>query len=128
MAKFTYFRAVDIPIYRTYLFIAVGLTDTQLEEKLNDYVADKDYIANLVKDSHVDSGYQAMTAFCEGYNIVRFNTLPDVQDINMIAHESFHVTCSIMNHVDVTLSDDSEEAFAYLLGFIVEQFEPLLDK
>lgn len=128
MARFTYFKAIDISIYRTYLFIAVGLTDTELEEKLDKYVADKDFIAELVKDSHVDPTYQAMTAFYEGYNLVRFNTLPDAQDINIIAHESFHVTCSIMNHVDITLSDDSEEAFAYLIGFITEQFQPLLDK
>lgn len=128
MAKFTYFRAVDISIYRTYLFIAVGLTDSQLEEKLNDYVADKKHISNLVKESYVDPGYQAMTAFYDGYNIVRFNTLADVQDINIISHEAFHVTCAIMEQVGIPFIEDTEEAFAYLIGFIAEQFQPLLDK
>ncbi len=37
-----------------------------------------------------------------------------------IAHEAFHLTGKIMSHIDVEYSKNSEEAYAYLIGFIVD--------
>lgn len=123
MTTKTTFSYVEIPIYRTCFFIVVGLSDEELKVRLREYISKPKEIQALVEDSRVDDGYQAMTAFLDGYSIIRFNSHEDVKDINMISHEAFHVVCSIMRHIDMPLSEDSEEAFAYLLGFIVEQFE-----
>lgn len=38
-----------------------------------------------------------------------------------IAHECFHMTRLMMNHAGVVLSDDSEEAYAYALDYMVTQ-------
>lgn len=44
------------------------------------------------------------------------DTVPNC--MGTIAHEAFHLTCEILHKSGVKLTDDSEEAFAYLLGFI----------
>jgi len=44
-----------------------------------------------------------------------------------MAHEAFHAACSIMRHVDISLTEETEEAYAYLIGYITEQFQELFD-
>lgn len=39
-----------------------------------------------------------------------------------LAHEAFHAVKHIMDQVGVTLSDNSEEAFAYLISFFVDEW------
>jgi hypothetical protein len=123
----SYFKPISIPLYRTYTFIVINMSDEELEEKLEQFIPSKKEIKEIVKDSRVDKGYQAMTAYADGYSIVRYNHIKDIQDLNIIAHESFHVTCCIMRYVDIPLSEDSEEAFAYLLGYITEQYQELIE-
>jgi len=43
---------------------------------------------------------------------------PDA-DAEVIAHEAFHAVCYIMNHIGTILCDESEECFAYPLGYLV---------
>lgn len=38
-----------------------------------------------------------------------------------IAHEALHATHNVMDHVGVKLTDASEEAFAYYLGWLVRE-------
>lgn len=44
----------------------------------------------------------------------------DLDLINTCAHEANHVTMNLLSEVGITYSDDSEEAFAYLTGYIAE--------
>lgn len=39
---------------------------------------------------------------------------------NVAAHESFHAAAAILDYAGVTLNSNSEEAFAYLIGWINE--------
>lgn len=41
--------------------------------------------------------------------------------LNIVSHECFHVTCGILRQRGIELTESSEEAFAYLHGFIVEK-------
>ena len=41
---------------------------------------------------------------------------------NTLSHEIFHVVCNIMSKVGIVLHDDSEEAYAYLIGYITGEF------
>jgi DNA-binding transcriptional regulator YhcF (GntR family) len=52
---------------------------------------------------------------------------PDA-NINTIAHESFHVTYEILKEAGLVLSPKSEEAFAYLNGYIAEIIDNGLKK
>lgn len=42
-------------------------------------------------------------------------------DVDTLSHEAFHLTFSVMEQVGVTLSEESEEAFAYALGYYTNQ-------
>lgn len=42
---------------------------------------------------------------------------------DVLAHESFHITCSVMRQVGNTLTKASEESFAYLLGWLVNSIK-----
>lgn len=119
------FKPVSIPIYRSTTFIAINLSDEQLKENLEKHIDSKKTVKKLMKHSYLGD-HQGITIFSGGYSVVRYGSLEDAQDINIIAHESFHVACSIMRYISLDFSEDSEEAFAYLLGYITEQYQDIL--
>lgn len=41
-------------------------------------------------------------------------------DINTFAHEAFHAAVDILDSCHIKLSDDTNEAFAYLIGYFAE--------
>lgn len=50
-------------------------------------------------------------------------------DINsIIAHELFHGTCEILNNAGIKLSKETEEVYAYLLGFFINEFNKKVKK
>jgi hypothetical protein len=50
---------------------------------------------------------------------IRFGSKPT--DPGSIAHEAFHATFAILDYIGMTLTDSSEEAFAYLDDYIVRK-------
>lgn len=53
--------------------------------------------------------------------VVILNSLQDDEwNINTFAHEALHVTMAILNSCKVGYSEESEEAYAYLTGYITE--------
>lgn len=54
--------------------------------------------------------------------VVWLPSLPQsVEDMQFLSHEIFHAVCAIMTGIGVHLSDDSEEAYAYLTGYITRK-------
>lgn len=45
---------------------------------------------------------------------------------NDIVHEVFHLVCYIMKHIGCKLSDDSEEAFAYLNEYLYKKITSII--
>ena len=52
---------------------------------------------------------------------------PDA-NINVICHEAFHVTRNVLESAGLELSDSSEEAFAYLNGWVAEKIQKIIKK
>ena len=48
--------------------------------------------------------------------------------LSVVAHEAFHATTFVMEHVGITLRDESDEAFAYYLGWLVRNLVMRLTK
>ena len=42
-------------------------------------------------------------------------------DINTICHESFHITSGVLEDAGLELGGNSEEAYAYLIGWVAEK-------
>ena len=57
----------------------------------------------------------------EDCEIIVINKLyNDDGDINTFAHESFHAAVDILESCDIKLSYDTNEVFAYLIGYFTE--------
>ena len=48
--------------------------------------------------------------------------LPNLKDKGVISHELFHATLSKMKWAGIPLTDDTEEAYAYELQYLTNQF------
>lgn len=48
--------------------------------------------------------------------------LPNLKDKGVISHELFHATLSKMQWAGIPLTDDTEEAYAYELQYLTNQF------
>lgn len=48
--------------------------------------------------------------------------LSDIKDPSVVNHELFHATVDIMQYAGVSFSDSSEEAYAYQLQYLTNQF------
>lgn len=53
-----------------------------------------------------------------GQTIILFKRNPEP---SLLAHEVFHAACMILNRIGITLSDESDEAYAYLIQFITQK-------
>ena len=47
-------------------------------------------------------------------------------NINTICHESFHVTCTVLEDAGLKLCGKSEEAYAYLIGWVAAEIKKAL--
>ena len=71
------------------------------------------------------AGYTVSGAYDKQTNedceIIVINKLyNDGGDINTFAHESFHAAVDILGSCDIKLSYDTNEVFAYLIGYFTE--------
>lgn len=98
-------------------------------------------VCNAVKDRLVDSDYKVfeeddilfhMPTNCDGrtvhnieggQTIVRLRSKPnDPHGYSVVAHEIFHAVDFIMRRIGITLGSDSDEAYAYLIGYVTREF------
>lgn len=75
------------------------------------------------KDMKSDLGPNdaAFTAVNGMFCLIRFAREP-FADHDVIAHEIFHVAAHLWRYVGVRFSEDSEEAYAYLIDYLTEEF------
>ena len=50
-----------------------------------------------------------------------FIILPEDADMSIIAHECFHAVCCILRDHDIRIMNSTEEAGAYLMGFLFSE-------
>lgn len=114
---------IELPIYPITLYIYKGLTDKEFTKRLK-----RD------SDGRVTNKFiNGMCIPCEacvnnhGTNVVmRFSTKYPKNKI--IAHEIVHVVRAITDTLGLKLTEDSEEAYAYLTGYIFSLVENTNEK
>ena len=73
-----------------------------------------DYTAYTVRGAYDKSNIED----CE---IIVINKLNNTgEDVNTFAHESFHAATDILEACHIKLTDDTNEVFAYLIGYFTE--------
>lgn len=112
---------VTIPIYDTYILFCLG-TDV-------DSITKQIITKWKVTDSMVEARSEILNVFlssCRGFSTklldVNLVYIKNARDSNTVAHEIFHAVYKILTDKGIICSDNSEEAYAYLIGFVTEQF------
>lgn len=111
-----------VPIYKTAVHVIIG-TVPECKSKSISLTKDPRQ-AQVFRDAN-EEAYDGYTWETVDTGIVIW--FPNMSD-EIILHEFFHATCSIMNMVGIKLSEDSEEAYAYLHGWLYSNFIKLYKK
>lgn len=109
---------LKIPIYnfRFKLVLVDNVKDYILQNKIYDYCSAW-YKVLVIDFSESDFNYDCLVVFSE----------EGIRN-SIVAHEAFHIAVLTLKTRGVKLSDDSEEAYAYLIDYLVKILEVNLIK
>lgn len=108
-------KTIPIDLYNTFLIFVIG-EESELKTACMKYNnGDKDYEELAERITPNITGKTALLS-C-GNVVIWVNRC----DIRAIAHEVFHAVYFVMDKVGIMLTNCSDEAFAYLAGYIGEQ-------
>lgn len=95
--------------------------EEQTRKTLHKYF-DKEEIDDLLRDATFNGrGWTKYTSKFNSY-LVWFPSNPKTaEEVGFLVHELFHATYAVMCNVGINLSEDSEEVFAYTIGFLTEK-------
>jgi hypothetical protein len=116
---------IDVPIYGGWVIVSINQTDKEYMKsymKLREITEPihAEYACSLVqKDSEYTMG---RTAHYEGNVMIRiYNDLNRARDYNTLVHELLHATDFMLDYRGMKLVDGSDEAYAYLIGYLMEK-------
>ena len=103
------------------------------------FVVDKRFSFRNDESSIIDDEWSDYTAYTvrgaydkitgEDCEIIVINKLKNTgDDINTFAHESFHAAVDILEACHIKLSEDTNEVFAYLVGYFTECINKTVNK
>lgn len=103
------------------VMFSIGETDRQLKDNLERYgIADDEF------DYHNMPRYTTASTFHNNdthRTLVRMKSVPRLnKELGHLSHEIFHAVDMILRDIQVTLSSDSDEAYAYLIDYVTVQF------
>ena len=88
--------------------------------------SEQDNMADYIRDQmRTTAGVTLQSSYRPRRQFIYFAKRPDVSHgevANVVAHELLHATIHILKHANMRLNEGSEEAYTYLLGYLVEQF------
>jgi hypothetical protein len=108
---------VDCKVYPYHILVYFGKDKTPMLNKLKKTKGmDLDWV------KYLEEGEWSYGDFCsskDGVTALTMKCVPvSITDYGVLSHEVFHAVAYIMNRVGMTLSRDSEEAYAYLTEHI----------
>lgn len=109
-------KTIPIDLYNTFLILVVG-DQHELKQGLEDHNKSEQEYEELAKD--ITPYSTGKTALLSGGDVVIW--VRKSFDIKTIVHEIFHAVYFVMDKVGIMLTNCSDEAFAYLAGYIGEK-------
>lgn len=114
---------ISLPIYLTHILISIDQSEEELKEFLEE-------LGIQPKKDYGKGSVAITTSFGSWKHLIRINTKElDSYFLTLesvIAHEAFHATTFVMKACGIVFSNKSDEAFAYLLGYIVGEIHKKL--
>lgn len=107
---------IPLVIYPYDVMFSIGQSDYELENNL------KNFGLNIIDELKLPTSTKARTYQTESnQTIIR---LREEYSFGILAHEVFHAVSLILNQIGMPLEVFvSDEAYAYLIQYIIEQFE-----
>jgi hypothetical protein len=123
------FVPFEIDLFLNHMGISVNQTDDQFIESMVNagYLAEPDHELRdlIIEPFHKNPTAAALTIMYEGGGIImRFKNFDPVDPIKLgyVAHEALHATSFMLNSKNIIFNDDTEEVYAYTLGYITSLF------
>lgn len=115
---------IPVDIYKTSVIIVVGESDEVASKYFKRFYLDDEGIQGMCYDMGI--GTEARTTLSDSrLCYVRFGENPTPE---CVAHELMHVTFDILRKVGISHTWESEESYAYLLGYLVKEFYRKINK
>lgn len=117
------FDKIELHIYPFPIWLSVAQSD-------DDFIADLIENGLLVPPNFIEDSlyYAKVWTSSRGDVIFRISSYPEnYYQIGAIAHDALHCVISILHLAGLELNDGSEEAYTYLLGYIVTKITELLE-
>ena len=124
MSNKTYNKKHTIPIYDISFYVVIN-------DSVKDCIENDKFLNQI--SGMFDRAEELIGSFVTLKNIDgnpgrNYIMLPYDTSLGNIVHETLHFIGWIGNHIGLTFSEDSEEAFAYLQGYIITLIEQDLIK
>lgn len=109
-------KLFSLPLYSPQLYVVVGKTTG---EELYQNVL-KRFKVSIPRLKHEVDGCDGNCNLKDDLVVLWVYTLHGPGAINTLAHESFHATTAVLRNAGMRLTPSSEEAYAYLTGWITQ--------
>lgn len=111
---------IDLAIFKRNLLVIFGDKE-QLIKEVRKYHTEEELEGVLEGFTFKEDGKTVYDAKFNTFFIWMPEKPKTAQEAGTLAHEVFHATCAMLENIGMSLSDDSEEAYAYTIGFITEK-------
>ena len=116
---------IFVPIYEAMVIVSYNTSqDTLIKALKKDEVCDeKDILMfELAKEEYAPTPKGAITIEMGSVFIVDISKHDNIYSLhNAIAHELFHVVHLLLEQKGFKLTDESQEAYSYLIGYLTEE-------
>ena len=111
-------KIINIDMYEQDLLVVFG-SKKYLESRLSNLVS-KSKAAKSVSNIGVAVGHSYFDTELGVYYIWMREKPNEAQTFSILSHEIFHFATALMEKVGMKLTEESEEAYAYLIQFITK--------
>lgn len=114
------FKTLPINVYNSDIIVCIDVNIKQLYRKFGHLFDNKEQF-DEVFNFEVSTTARTIEA-PSGFVIIIFK---DLDNIGIIAHECLHATSYILSNRGIYFSEETEEVYAYLLGYIVNEIKKI---
>lgn len=116
-----------VPIYNDYIWLFVGSSESLIN---NCNTKHTKFLKPHLEDYDTDSYAAALHEAGKNHiTLLHLHEFPETTyAIGVLQHEIFHLTVKILTSSDILLSKETEEAYAYLNGYLTEKIYNILQK
>lgn len=121
-------KIIPVDIYRRDLLLVANHSHKELEGELLQYLSNRE-ARRIVRGCRGVCGDSAITIKTSAGGLIVYlpQYLGDEESFGTLAHELLHATSLIMEEVGIELSPHTQEAYAYLIGYLSKEAMKVLN-